>query len=74
MTQSTFHAVRYNITDPVIENDFLDDGRLHAIVTGTTYGKELVHSSWLPHEFETMRMLHETGVLVNKPYASVPVL
>ncbi|HEY3342145.1 MAG TPA: RIO1 family regulatory kinase/ATPase [Anaerolineae bacterium] len=49
--------------------EVLDDGRLHAIVTGTSYGKELVHTSWLSHEFETMRMLHDAGALVPVPYA-----
>jgi RIO kinase 1 len=49
--------------------EVLDDGRLHAIVTGTSYGKELVHTSWLSHEFETLRILHEAGALVPKPYA-----
>lgn len=49
--------------------EVLDDGRLHAIVTGTSYGKELVHTSWLSHEFETMRLLYEAGALVPKPYA-----
>jgi hypothetical protein len=74
MTQSTFHAVRYNITDPAIENDFLDDRRLQAIDTATTYGKGLVYSSWLAHELETMRMRHATGVLVNKRYARASTL
>jgi RIO kinase 1 len=49
--------------------EVLDDGRLHAIVTGTSYGKELVHTSWLSHEYETMRILYEAGALVPKPYA-----
>jgi RIO kinase 1 len=48
--------------------EVLDDRRIHAIVTGTRYGKELTHTSWLSHEFETMRMLHEAGALVPKPY------
>ncbi|MCL5999389.1 MAG: hypothetical protein M1546_25500 [Chloroflexi bacterium] len=45
-----------------------DDRRIHAIVTGTRYGKELTHTSWLSHEFETMRVLYEAGALVPKPY------
>jgi RIO kinase 1 len=48
--------------------EVLDDRRIHAIVTGTRYGKELTHTSWLSHEFETMRILHEAGALVPKPY------
>jgi RIO kinase 1 len=49
--------------------EVLDDGRLHAIVTGTKFGKELVHTSWLSHEFETLRILHAAGALVPRPFA-----
>lgn len=49
--------------------EVLDDGRLHAIVTGTRFGKELVHTSWLSHEYETLRILHSAGALVPRPYA-----
>jgi RIO kinase 1 len=41
--------------------------RLHAIQGGTTLGKELVHTSWLSHEFHTLRLLHEAGADVPRP-------
>jgi RIO kinase 1 len=46
-----------------------DPRRLHAIQRGTTLGKELVHTSWLTHEFHTLRLLHEAGVDVPRPIA-----
>ena len=46
-----------------------DPRRLHAIRRGTTLGKELVHTSWLTHEFHTLRLLHEAGVDVPRPIA-----
>jgi RIO kinase 1 len=44
-----------------------DPRRLHAIQRGTALGKELVHTSWLTHEFHTLRLLHEAGVDVPRP-------
>jgi len=41
--------------------------RLHAIQRGTVLGKELVHTSWLSHEFHTLRLLHEAGADVPRP-------
>ncbi|HEX6509298.1 MAG TPA: RIO1 family regulatory kinase/ATPase [Chloroflexota bacterium] len=40
---------------------------LHAIQRGTVLGKELVHTSWLSHEFHTLRLLHEAGADVPRP-------
>lgn len=44
-----------------------DSRRLHAIQRGTALGKELVHTSWLTHEFQTLRLLHEAGADVPRP-------
>jgi RIO kinase 1 len=44
-----------------------DSRRLHAIQRGSTLGKELVHTSWLTHEFHTLRLLHEAGADVPRP-------
>jgi RIO kinase 1 len=47
-----------------------DDRRQRAITKRTAYGKELMHTSWLVHEFTTLQMLHAAGADVPKPYAS----
>jgi RIO kinase 1 len=44
-----------------------DPRRLHAIQRGTSLGKELVHTSWLTHEFQSLRLLHEAGADVPRP-------
>ncbi len=44
-----------------------DPRRLHAIQRGTNLGKELVHTSWLTHEYETLRLLYEAGPDVPRP-------
>jgi RIO kinase 1 len=48
----------------------LDDRSLHAMQKRTAYGKELLHTSWIGHEFKTMELLHEAGVDIPKPLAS----
>ena len=42
-------------------NLILDDGMNHAMDKRTQYGLELLHGSWIEHEFQTMRILHEAG-------------
>ncbi|MBV9280937.1 MAG: hypothetical protein JOZ41_12725 [Chloroflexi bacterium] len=44
-----------------------DPRRLNAIQRGTSLGKELGHTSWLTHEFHTLRLLHEAGADVPRP-------
>ena len=48
----------------------LDDGMLHAMHKRTTYGQELLHTSWIGHEYQTMQILHAAGVELPAPYAS----
>jgi len=43
-------------------------GMLHAIRKGTEYGKNLVHTSWLAHEYTTLQVLHAAGADVPRPY------
>ena len=46
------------------------DGRyLKAVRHGTAVGKELVHMSWIEHEFQTMELLFAAGVPVPRPLA-----
>jgi len=47
----------------------LDDRMNHAMQKRTRYGKELLHSSWIEHEFQTMLLLHGAGADVPTPYA-----
>ena len=47
-----------------------DDGRQHAMRVHSSYGLELLHTSWLRHEFATLQILHAAGADVPVPYAS----
>ena len=48
----------------------LDERAYHAMSKKSTYGLELMHSSWLGHEYLTMQILFEAGVDIPRPYAS----
>jgi RIO kinase 1 len=50
-------------------NVIFDDGRKHAMIKKTSYGKELLHTSWLEHEFNTLKLLHAASADVPQPYA-----
>jgi RIO kinase 1 len=47
-----------------------NDGMLHAMRKRTRYGLELLHTSWITHEYKTLQTLHAAGADVPKPYAS----
>jgi len=48
----------------------IHDGRvLHAVMKGTSYGKEISHTSWLQHEYSILQTLYEAGLPVPKPVA-----
>ncbi len=47
-----------------------DDRVLKAIRKRTGYGKEVMHKSWLEHEYATLQKLYAAGVDVPRPYAS----
>lgn len=51
-------------------HEIRDDRALHAIQKRTNYGKRLLHTSWIEHEFQTMGMLHKAGADVPEPFAS----
>ncbi len=51
-------------------NLITNSGKLHAIRKKTEYGRELLHTSWLEHEVQTLQLLHDAGADVPKPYAS----
>ena len=51
-------------------HEIVDGGALHAICRHTGFGLNLMHTSWIEHEFRTMKMLYEAGADVPRPYAS----
>ena len=46
------------------------DRQKRAMDQRTTYGQELMHTSWIEHEFRTMKILSEAGCDIPMPYAS----
>ena len=51
-------------------HEIRDDRALHAIQKRTNFGKRLLHTSWIEHEFQTMSKLHEAGANIPEPFAS----
>lgn len=49
--------------------EITDDGMLHAMAKRTEYGRELLHTSWIEHEFTTLKRLHAAGADVPLPLA-----
>lgn len=47
----------------------LDGGMQHAMNKRTEYGLQLLHTSWIEHEYQSMRILHAAGADVPVPYA-----
>jgi RIO kinase 1 len=45
-------------------------GMLYAVRKRTTYGEELIHTSWIEHEVRALQVLHEAGADVPRPLAS----
>lgn len=43
---------------------------LQAIQKRTNFGMQLLHTSWIEHEFQTMRLLYEAGADVPQPFVS----
>lgn len=46
-----------------------DDRSLHAIEKRTAYGRQVMHTSWIEHEFQTMTVLFAAGADVPVPLA-----
>ena len=51
-------------------NLITDDGMIHAMRRKTTWGKELLHTSWIEHEVRTMKILRAAGADVPDVFAS----
>jgi len=50
-------------------NVITDDGMLHAIQKRSRFGLELMHTSWIEHEYRTMEVLAEAGADVPAVFA-----
>jgi RIO kinase 1 len=50
-------------------HEITDDGMLHAIHKRTSYGQQLMHESWIEHEYQALQALHAAGADVPEPYA-----
>lgn len=48
----------------------LDDRSYHAMQKRSTYGLELLHTSWVGHEYLTMQILSDAGADIPRPYAA----
>ena len=53
-------------------NAIIRDKMIKAIRQRSDYGRQVMHSSWLEHEYKTMQILHSAGADVPRPYASGP--
>ena len=51
-------------------NIVTNHGMLHAMHKRTSYGNQLLHTSWIEHELATLQILHRAGADVPVPYAS----
>lgn len=49
-------------------NTIIDGGMHHAMDKRTEYGRKLMHTSWIEHEFKTMQILHAAGADVPEPF------
>jgi RIO kinase 1 len=50
-------------------NVILDDRMIHAMQKRTQYGKEVMHTSWIEHEYQALVRLNTAGADVPLPYA-----
>jgi len=56
---------------PQLDSDGLNiikERQLKAIRQRTAYGQDLMHTSWIEHEFRTMQILHQAGCDVPTPF------
>lgn len=51
-------------------NPIVREKKLKAINQRSSYGRQVMHTSWLEHEYQTLQFLYEAGADVPKPYAS----
>ena len=63
---AAYREGRINLDDS--GNVIGDDGRNRAMRQRTTYGLELLHTSWIEYEFQALRLLHDAGVDTPRPF------
>jgi RIO kinase 1 len=73
MFRSLRNDALYREGRKLIDNDgkaVKDERALYAVRRGSSYGKDLSHTSWLGHEYSTLQTLYAAGANVPKPYAT----
>jgi RIO kinase 1 len=51
------------------EGNVIQDGRMYrAMHRRTTYGHQLMHTSWIEHEYQTLQILHAAGADIPTPF------
>ena len=73
MLRNLRNDARYRQSRAILDQfgkEVIDHGYLHAIEKGTEVGKQLLHTSWLEHEYTTLKILYAAGVGVPRPLAS----
>jgi RIO kinase 1 len=72
MLRNLRNDARYRQSRVILDDsgkEVKDHGYLHAIAKGTEVGKNLLHTSWLEHEYTTLQTLYAAGVHVPRPLA-----
>jgi RIO kinase 1 len=70
MFRNLRNDARYRAGRAVLDGDGVvvhDDRLLRAVQKKTEYGRELAHTSWLSHEYQTLNILYRAGVAVPRP-------
>jgi RIO kinase 1 len=49
-------------------NTILDGRMQHAMNKRTEFGRQLLHTSWIEHEYKTMQILHQAGADIPTPF------
>jgi RIO kinase 1 len=50
-------------------NEIINGGMHHAMNVRSAYGLQLLHTSWIEHEYQALQILHAAGARVPVPYA-----
>lgn len=65
---SLYREGRTNLDDE--GHEIHDDNALRAIRNRTTFGQQLLHTSWIEYEYQTLQLLYQAGADVPEPFAS----
>jgi RIO kinase 1 len=70
MFRNLRNDARYRTGRAILDGDGIDvhdDRLLRAVRRKTAFGRELAHTSWLSHEYQTLQLLYAAGVAVPRP-------